>query len=62
MASNIREVDIAIVGAGPAGLMAAATAAQAGARVELLDGADWAGGRLALQTQPLQGPASIYGG
>ena len=62
MASGFREVDIAIVGAGPAGLMAAATAAQAGVSVELLDGADWAGGRLALQTQPLQGPASIYGG
>ncbi len=50
------------MGAGPAGLMAAATAARAGARVELVDAADWAGGRLALQTQPLQGPASIYGG
>ena len=49
------------MGAGPAGLMAAATAAQAGVSVELLDSADWAGGRLALQTQPLQGPASIYG-
>ena len=62
MASTIRKVDIAIVGAGPAGLMAAATAAQAGASVELLDAADWAGGRLGLQTQPLQGPATIYGG
>ena len=62
MTDIIREVDIAIAGAGPAGLMAAATAASAGARVDLLDGADWAGGRLALQTQPLQGPASIYGG
>ena len=62
MASSIRDVDIAIAGSGPAGLMAAATAAQAGARVELLEAADWAGGRLALQTQPLQGPASIYCG
>ncbi len=53
---------MAIAGAGPAGLMAAATAAQAGARVELLDAADWAGGRLGLQTQTLQGPATIYGG
>ena len=42
--------------------MAAATAAEAGAAVELLDAAEWAGGRLALQTQPLQGPATIYGG
>ena len=62
MASSIREVDIAIAGAGPAGLLAAATAAEAGAAVELLDAAEWAGGRLALQTQPLQGPATIYGG
>ncbi len=62
MASSIREVDVAIAGAGPAGLMAAATAAQAGVRVELLDAADWAGGRLGLQTQPLQGPTTIYGG
>ena len=62
MATTIQEVDIAIAGAGPGGLLAAATAAQAGARVELLDAAEWAGGRLALQTQPLQGPATIYGG
>ena len=62
MATSIREVDIAIAGAGPGGLMAAATAAEAGAAVELLDAAEWAGGRLALQTQPLQGPATIYGG
>ena len=55
-------MDIAIVGAGPAGLMTGVTAARAGVRVELLDAADWPGGRLALQTQPLQGPASIYGG
>ena len=62
MPTTIREVDIAIAGAGPAGLLAAATAAEAGAAVELLDAAEWAGGRLALQTQPLQGPATIYGG
>lgn len=54
--------DLLVVGAGAAGLMASAMAAQTGARVELLDGADWAGGRLGLQTQPLQGPAPIYGG
>ena len=62
MSSGIRKVNIAIVGAGPAGLMAATAAAQAGTSVELLDAADWAGGRLGLQTQPLQGPATIYGG
>ena len=57
-----REIDIAIVGAGPAGLMAATVASRAGASVALLDGQGWAGGRLALQTPPLQGPASIYQG
>ncbi len=62
MATGFRDVDIAIVGAGPGGLLAAATAAQAGALVELLDAAEWAGGRLALQTQTLQGPATIYRG
>ena len=62
MATTIRRVDIAIAGAGPGGLLAAATAAEAGAAVALLDAEEWAGGRLALQTQPLQGPATIYGG
>lgn len=49
-----------MVGAGPAGLAAATVAAQAGARVVLVDGASWAGGRLALQTQPLQGPKTVF--
>ena len=62
MATGFRDVDIAIVGAGPGGLLAAVTAARAGALVELLDAAEWAGGRLALQTQTLQGPATIYRG
>ena len=55
-------LDILVVGAGPAGLAAATVAAQAGADVLLVDGATWAGGRLALQTQPLQGPRSIFEG
>ncbi len=42
--------------------MAATTAARAGASVALLEWQGWAGGRLALQTQPLQGLASIYQG
>src|SRR5262245_970232 len=37
--------DVAIVGAGPAGLAAAATAAGAGCRVALLDAAPRAGGQ-----------------
>ena len=58
----IREVDIAIVGAGPAGLMAASVAADAGADVLLLERESWLGGKLGLQVQPLQGPRSIYRG
>ena len=52
--------DIAVIGAGPAGLMAATVAAQAGAHVVLFEAGGWLGGRLGLQTQPLQGPHSIY--
>ena len=54
--------DLLVVGAGAAGLMASAMAAQAGLRVLTLDAVDWLGGRLILQTQPLQGPKTIYRG
>ncbi len=54
--------DLLVVGAGAAGLMASAMAAQAGLRVLTLDAVDWLGGRLILQTQPLQGPETIYRG
>ena len=57
-----RESDIAVIGAGPAGLMAAMVAAQAGASVTLFEERDWVGGRLGLQTQPLQGPRTVYQG
>ena len=60
--TEVIALDILVVGAGPAGLAAATVAAQAGADVVLVDGATWAGGRLALQTQPLQGPRSIFEG
>ena len=56
------DADIAVVGAGPAGLMAATMATGAGASVVLLESHDWIGGRLGLQVQPLQGPRSIYQG
>ena len=55
-------VDIAVIGAGPAGLMAARVAAYAGADVLLMEKEGWIGGRLGLQVQPLQGPRSIYRG
>ena len=54
--------DLLVVGAGAAGLMASAMAAQAGLRVLTPDAVDWLGGRLILQTQPLQGPKTIYRG
>ena len=52
--------DILVIGAGPAGLVASTVAAQAGANVLLVGENSWAGGRLALQTQPLQGPRSVF--
>ena len=42
--------------------MAARVAAGAGANVVVFERQSWAGGRLGLQTQPLQGPRSIFGG
>ena len=45
-----REVDALIIGAGPAGLGAAAVLGQAGARVLIVDDKDRAGGKLVLQT------------
>lgn len=43
------EVDVAVVGAGPAGLSAATAAAEAGARVLLVDEGERAGGSLLLE-------------
>ena len=46
----MRNYDIAIVGGGPAGLMAARAAGKAGARIALIDDADALGGQLVKQT------------
>lgn len=46
----MRNYDIAIIGGGPAGLMAARAAARTGARVALIDDADALGGQLVKQT------------
>ena len=54
--------DIAVVGAGPAGMVSATTCALAGASVILLERDGWAGGKLGIQSHPLQGPATIYSG
>ena len=56
------DTDIAIIGAGPAGLMAATVGARAGARVMLLEQHSWSGGRLGIQRQPLQGPRAVFQG
>ena len=55
-------IDIAVVGGGPAGLVAATVAAQAGASVEVFERDDRAGGILGVQSQPLQGPSTIFSG
>ena len=55
-------IDVAVVGGGPAGLVAATVAAQAGASVEVFERDEWAGGRLGIQSQPLQGPSTIFSG
>ncbi|MCH7800802.1 MAG: FAD-dependent oxidoreductase, partial [Chloroflexi bacterium] len=44
------------------GLVAATICAQAGASVILLERDPWAGGKLGIQSQPLQGPATMFSG
>jgi thioredoxin reductase len=61
MNENVR-YDVAVIGAGPAGMVSATTCAQAGASVILLERDAWAGGKLGIQSQPLQGPVTIFGG
>jgi sarcosine oxidase subunit alpha len=61
MNSNF-DYDVAVIGAGPAGMVSATTCAQAGASVLLLERDSWAGGKLGIQTHILQGPATIYSG
>ena len=53
--------DVLIAGAGPAGLMAALTAASSGARVTLLEASAWLGGRLGWERETLDGrPAAAW--
>ncbi len=54
--------DIAIIGAGPAGLAAAIAAGKAGARVLLLERADYFGGQLVKQTHKFFGSKHEHAG
>jgi sarcosine oxidase subunit alpha len=58
----VKETDIAVVGGGPAGLCAAATAAQLGARVVLVDDNPRLGGQLIKQTHKFFGSKSHHCG
>ena len=51
----MRQTDIAIIGAGPAGLMAAIQAAEMGAQVLLLERANELGGQMIKQTHKFFG-------
>ncbi len=56
------QVDMAVVGAGPAGLCAALEAASAGARVALIDENHQAGGQLPKQIHPFFGSRAHHAG
>lgn len=58
----MKEVDIAIVGAGPAGLTAAAHASEMGASVLLIERAQDLGGQLVKQTHKFFGSRQEYAG
>ena len=58
----MREADIAVVGAGPAGLMAAIQSAKMGAKVLLLERAEELGGQLIKQTHKFFGSREEYAG
>ena len=52
----MKTIEILVIGAGPAGLMAAIHAAEAGAQVLLVERADRLGGQLIKQTHKFFGP------
>ena len=58
----MRQTDIAIIGAGPAGLMAAIQAAEMGAQVLLLERANELGGQMIKQTHKFFGSREEYAG
>jgi D-hydroxyproline dehydrogenase subunit alpha len=62
MASEPYEVEVLVVGAGPAGLAAACEAAEAGKRVAVLDHSPWLGGQIwrGEQTRPAEPAAQRW--
>ena len=54
--------DIAIIGAGPAGMAAAQQAASYGAKVLLIERDNWLGGQLVKQTHRFFGSKSEFAG
>lgn len=58
----MKTTDIAIIGAGPAGLMAAIAAGKAGARVLLLERSEFLGGQLIKQTHKFFGSKNEHAG
>lgn len=58
----MRETEILVVGAGPAGLMAAKHAAEAGAKILLLERAERLGGQLIKQTHKFFGSKAEFAG
>ena len=58
----MRQIDVAIVGGGPAGLSAAVAAAKLGAKVVLIDDNDRLGGQLVKQTHKFFGSKRHYCG
>ena len=60
--AGAREVEILVVGAGPAGLAAACVAAKAGKRVAVLDNSPWLGGQIwrGEQAHPKQATAQRW--
>ncbi len=58
----MRPTDFAVIGAGPAGLAAALEAANAGAKVILLERDDWLGGQLVKQTHQFFGSKNEFAG
>lgn len=58
----MKNTELAIVGAGPAGLMAAVQAAKAGAQVLLMDRSTYLGGQLIKQTHKFFGSKEVFAG